>query len=74
MPRGEQLFRCLAGLMVDRFYGSVTIKLEAGRVTHVEVQTRRTWQYGDLPGGASAPSAVARDQQTVGGFSVDSWP
>ena len=28
--RGERLFRFLAALMVDRFYGSVTIKFEVG--------------------------------------------
>ena len=49
MPRGEKLFRFLAKLMVDRFYGSVTIKFEAGKVTHVGTETRRAWQYRDLP-------------------------
>jgi len=49
MPRGERLFRFLAGLMVAQFYGSVTIDSEAGKVTHVEVQTKRVRQYSDLP-------------------------
>ncbi|MHC4479592.1 MAG: hypothetical protein ACYS1C_01270 [Planctomycetota bacterium] len=35
--------------MLDKFYGTVTIRFEAGKVTHVETQTRRTWQYADLP-------------------------
>ncbi len=41
MPRGEKLFRFLAALMMRGFYGSVTIRLEAGKVTHVETETRR---------------------------------
>ena len=49
MPRREKLFRFLAGLMLQRFYGTVTIRFQAGKVTHVETETRRTWQYGDLP-------------------------
>ncbi len=31
MPRGEKLFRFLAALMLDRFYGTVTIRFEAAR-------------------------------------------
>jgi hypothetical protein len=49
MPRGEKLFTFLARLMVDRFYGSVTIKFEAGKVTHVTSESTRTWKYRDLP-------------------------
>jgi len=49
MPRGERLFRMLAGLMLDRFYGTVTIRMESGKVTHVETETRRVWRYQDLP-------------------------
>ncbi|GAG00875.1 unnamed protein product, partial [marine sediment metagenome] len=49
MQRGERPFRLLANLMLRRFYGSVTIKFEAGKVTHVETETRRVWQYKDLP-------------------------
>ena len=41
MPRGEKLLEFLAKPMVDRFYGSVTIKLRVGRATHVETETRR---------------------------------
>ena len=46
---GEKLLKFLAGLILDRFYGSVAIKLEAGKVTHVETETKRAWQYKDLP-------------------------
>jgi len=46
---GEKLFHFLARLILEKFYGSVTIKFEAGKVTHVETETRRTWKYQDLP-------------------------
>jgi len=49
MPRGEKLFKFLASLMLRRFYGIVTIRFEAGKVTHVETDTRRVWQYKNLP-------------------------
>ena len=49
MPRRETPFKFLARFMVDRFCGSVTIKLEAGKVTHVETETRQAWRYRDLP-------------------------
>ena len=49
MKATERLFRFLADLMRHKFYGSVIIRLEAGKVTHVETETRRTWQYKDLP-------------------------
>ena len=49
MRAGEKLFKSLAGLMLDKFYGTVTIKFESGKVTHVETETRRMWQYKDLP-------------------------
>ena len=52
----EESFPCFCpsqmgkmNLMLRDFYGSVTIGLEAGKVTHVETETRRTWRYGDLP-------------------------
>jgi hypothetical protein len=49
MSKGEKLFRFLASLMLDRFYGKVTIRFEAGKVTHVETETRCAWQYKELP-------------------------
>lgn len=49
MPRGEKLFRFLASLILHQFYGTVTIHFEGGKVTHVATETRRSWQYGDLP-------------------------
>jgi len=51
---GEKLFHFLARLILDKFYGSVAIKFEAGKVTHVEMETRRMWQYKDLPDPVSA--------------------
>jgi len=46
---GERLFRFLAGLILDNFYGKVIISFEHGKVSHVEMETRRHWQYRDLP-------------------------
>jgi len=62
MPRGEKLFRFLAGLMLDKFCGAVTIRFEAGKVTHVETETRRRWQYRDLPDGSAMTGEDTRDQ------------
>lgn len=50
MPRGEKLFKFLASLMRRDFYGTVTIRLESGKVTHVTTETVRTWEYRDLRG------------------------
>lgn len=49
LKAGEKLFRFLAGLLLEKFYGTVTIRFEAGKVTHVEAETRRMWPYRDLP-------------------------
>ena len=49
MKTGEKLFKFLASLMLRGFYGTVTIRFESGKVTHVETETRRAWQYKDLP-------------------------
>jgi len=46
---GEKLFHFLARLILDKFYGSVTIRFESGKVTHVETEIRRMWRYKDLP-------------------------
>ena len=50
MKTGEKLFHFLAGLILDRFYGTVTIRFESGKVAHVETETRHHWEYKDLPG------------------------
>lgn len=49
MSSGEKLFRFLAGIGIAEFYRTVTINFEAGKVTHVEVETRRMWRHEDLP-------------------------
>lgn len=49
MPRGEKLLKFLAKLMLVGFYGTVTIRFQSGKVTHVETHTRRMWEYKDLP-------------------------
>ena len=51
MKTGEKLFHFLAGLILAKFYGSVTIRFECGKVTHVETESRRAWQYKDIPVG-----------------------
>jgi hypothetical protein len=49
MPRGEKLFGFLAGLTRRRFYGTATIRFQAGKVIYVETGTRRIWPYRELP-------------------------
>ncbi len=34
--------------MVQKFYGTATIRSESGKATHVETETRRGWRYQDL--------------------------
>ncbi len=46
---GEKLFKFLASLILRIFYGTVIIRFESGKVTHVETKMRRMWQYRDLP-------------------------
>ena len=57
MKTGEKLFHFLAKLILDRFYGSVTIRFEHGKVTHVETETRRAWEYKNLPSPGAAVEA-----------------
>jgi len=52
MKRGEKPFRFLASLTLRKFYGAVTIRFEAGRVTHVEAASNRNRAYKDLPPGS----------------------
>lgn len=66
MPRGEKLFKLLAGLMLDRFYGTDRIRFEARKVTQVETETRQMWQYKDLPEEMLEPSGKVGDGETVG--------
>ena len=61
MPRGEKLFRFLAGLMLRSYYGTVTIRFESGKVTHVETETRQIWKYRDLPEGTVTADEPVRD-------------
>ena len=49
--RGENRFRFLASLALGKFCGTVTIRVEAGKLTHVETETRRTRRYQDLNAG-----------------------
>lgn len=45
----EKLFKFLKKLFSDKFYGSVIIKFENGKATHIEVNSTQKWQYKDLP-------------------------
>jgi len=45
----ERLYKFLTRFFTPRFFGTVTITFENGKVAHVEVSTRRSWQYKDLP-------------------------
>lgn len=49
MPRGEKLFRVLASPMLHDFYGTLTIRFQSGKGTHVQTEIRRTWLSQDLP-------------------------
>ena len=59
MRTGEKLFKFLASLMLQGFYGTVIIRFESGKATHVETETRRMWQYGDLPEQIEEAGALA---------------
>lgn len=60
MTPGEKLFKFLARLILDQFFGSVTIKFEHGKVTHVETETRRHWEYKNLPMGPEPEDGLCR--------------
>jgi len=45
----EKLIRFLKGLNSENFFGSVTIKFENGKATHVELNSTRKWEYRNLP-------------------------
>ncbi len=45
----EKMMRFLQKLFVEKFYGCVTIRFENGKVTHVEMNSTRKWEYKSLP-------------------------
>ena len=45
----DKLFRFLKKLFSEKFYGSVIIKFENGKATHVEMNSTRKWEYKDIP-------------------------
>ncbi len=49
MGTGEELFKFLASLMLRKFHGTVTIRFESGKVTHVQTESKQMWQYKGLP-------------------------
>ncbi len=62
MPRGQKLLKFLASLMLDSFHGVVIIRIEAGKVTHVETETRRSRQNKDLPRETAGASGLAHNR------------
>ena len=67
-PTVEGLFKFLVDLMLREFYGKVIIRLQGGKVTHMELETRRKWRYSDLPeqnSGPSGPFAGRADRGSV---------
>ena len=65
LKTGEKLFKFMAGLILDKFHGTVAIRFEAGNVTHVETESRRVLQYKYLP---EAVVARERSSQSVQQF------
>ncbi len=61
MRVGEKLFKFLARLILYKFYGSVTIRFEHGKVMHVEIETRRMWEQKGLPVQASGKKEMSHD-------------
>jgi len=45
----KNLLLFLADAMMRRLHGTAMMRFQAGKVTHVTTETKRTWQYGDLP-------------------------
>ena len=45
----EKLIRFLQRLLAEKFYGTITIKFENGKATHIEMNSKRNWEYKDLP-------------------------
>ncbi len=64
MPRGERPLKFPASLILREFYGTVTIRFEAGKVTHVTAESRRTWQYNHLPATAAREAPELSGQET----------
>ncbi len=60
---GKKLFHFLAKLILDKFYGKVTIHFEHGKVPHVETESKRPWQHKDL----SSPTSVSVHRELTGG-------
>ncbi len=58
---GEGLLKFLASLTLQRFCGTVTMRLESGKATHVETETRRMWEHRDLPAGGANAARPAQD-------------
>ena len=63
MPGGDRLFKFLAGLMVRRFHGTITIRFQEGKATHVTAESRRTWEYRHLPASLAVGDAEPGGQQ-----------
>ena len=44
----EKLFRFLRRFFSREFFGTITMRFESGKVTHVDVETKRSYRYRDI--------------------------
>lgn len=45
----QKLIRFLQRLVAEKFYGTITIKFENGKATHIEMASMRKWEYKEFP-------------------------
>jgi len=44
----ERLFSFLRRFFGRSFFGTITLRFESGKVTHVDVETKRSYRYRDI--------------------------
>ena len=44
-----KLFRFLQRFFGRDFFGTTTLRFEGGKVTHVDVETKRSYRFKDIP-------------------------
>jgi len=45
----EKLFGFLQRFFGRDFFGTITLRFESGKVTHVDVETKRSYRFRDIP-------------------------
>ena len=63
---GAQKIGHVGNVSFNKFYGTVTIKFEHGKVTHVEMNTRRSYKFKDLPRDEAYPGDYQEQLQNRG--------